>query len=268
VASKTLFPDQMVQKFLKDKGFYHGTIDGQFLQQSHDAMVAYLNTLPFPTAKVVASRLRLATEQTMLIALGYHPGLIDGLWGQQTQDAWERWQNDNRDKEGETDLGQSAIVIPARWPLQKDVRRFFGEPGQNLVTLQSPYPLRIAWDTKTSVSHFAIHEKCHDPALRVMQRVLNAYQGVENLQRLGLDLFGGCYMNRMKKGGNTLSMHAWGIAIDWDPEHNQFRWGANKARMDDPEYDKFLDLWAEEGFLSLGRAANYDWMHVQAARLH
>jgi hypothetical protein len=37
--------------------------------------------------------------------------------------------------------------------------------------------------------------------------------------------------------------------------------------MAQPEYAPFLDLWEAEGFVSLGRARNFDWMHVQAARL-
>lgn len=89
----------------------------------------------------------------------------------------------------------------------------------------------------------------------------------EGIRALGLDLFGGCLNVRAMRGGKALSMHSWGIAIDVDPEHNPLRWGRDKARMAGPDYAPFLDIWESEGWISLGRERNYDWMHVQAARL-
>ena len=50
-------------------------------------------------------------------------------------------------------------------------------------------------------------------------------------------------------------------------ELNQLRWGKDKAAFARPEYARWFDLWEEEGALSLGRVRNYDWMHVQFARL-
>jgi hypothetical protein len=221
------------------------------------------------------TRSRLALEQLMLQRMGFEPGKIDGLWGQQTNDAWERWQASLR--EVETIAHPPKILDPAvpillereapiLWPRQAEVRKFYGEPGKNQTLLRSPYPLRLAWDISTVVNKFSIHEKCHDSALRAMNRVYE-YYGPDLINKLGLDLFGGCLNVRKMKGGNALSMHSWGIAIDWDPEHNQLRWGANRANMDSKEREPFLDAWEDEGWLSLGRARNYDWMHVQAARL-
>lgn len=272
MATKTLFPDHVVQTFLQTHGAYKGKIDGDFGPISIKAMEVLLLGIGIVFTGWNLSRKRLSLEQFMLTAWGFAPGKVDGLWGIQTQDAWERWQNKERSKEGKVDRGDKAILItkpPAAkiaWPLQRNIRKFYGEPGQNIVLLTTPYPLRIAWDKSSVVRKFAIHEKCHDSAKRVMARVLSHY-GESEIKRLGLDLFGGCLNHRLKKGGSTLSLHAWGIAIDWDPESNQFRWGANKARLDNHEYVKFMDLWEEEGWLSLGRARNYDWMHIQAARL-
>ena len=33
------------------------------------------------------------------------------------------------------------------------------------------------------------------------------------------------------------------------------------------DYDKWWEFWEEEGAVSLGRARDFDWMHVQFARL-
>ena len=41
----------------------------------------------------------------------------------------------------------------------------------------------------------------------------------------------------------------------------------DRARFARPAYAPFWRLWAEEGWLSLGHARDFDWRHVQAARL-
>jgi hypothetical protein len=99
-----------------------------------------------------------------------------------------------------------------------------------------------------------------------MTKILKIY-GHDALVRLGLDQFGGCLNVRKMRNGSAWSTHAWGIAIDWDADRNQLRWGKDRALMAQPEYAPFLDAWEAEGWLSLGRARNFDWMHVQAARL-
>ena len=40
-----------------------------------------------------------------------------------------------------------------------------------------------------------------------------------------------------------------------------------RPRLAQPDGETFWKLWEDEGWVSLGRARNYDWMHVQAARL-
>jgi hypothetical protein len=62
-------------------------------------------------------------------------------------------------------------------------------------------------------------------------------------------------------------MHAYGVAIDFDSEHNQMRWGSDRARFAKSDYDAWWGYWEEAGWVSLGRERNYDWMHVQATRL-
>ena len=63
------------------------------------------------------------------------------------------------------------------------------------------------------------------------------------------------------------AMHSWGIAIDYDPDNNALHWGRDRASFALPAYDKWWDYWEAEGWVSLGRAKNFDWMHVQAARV-
>ena len=103
------------------------------------------------------------------------------------------------------------------------------------------------------------------PAVQVLTRVLQHY-GYERIKELRLDRWGGCYNERKKRGGTEWSTHAWGIAMDYDPERNRLTWGRDRAAFARPEYDRWWGFWEEEGWVSLGRVANFDWMHVQAAR--
>jgi hypothetical protein len=111
-----------------------------------------------------------------------------------------------------------------------------------------------------------VHEKVHDSIARVLSRVLDFY-GPVAIAEYRLDIFGGSLNVRKKRGSNAWSMHSWGIAVDYDPLNNQLKWGRDKATFAKPVYETWFKLWEEEGWLSLGRARNYDWMHLQAARL-
>ena len=48
---------------------------------------------------------------------------------------------------------------------------------------------------------------------------------------------------------------------------NRLNWHQDKALFAQPEYDKWWEIWEDEGWVSLGRVRDFDWMHVQAVRL-
>lgn len=152
------------------------------------------------------------------------------------------------------------------WPRQKDVPAFFGEVGKNQTSIDLPYPMWLAWDLRKSIHKMTLHEKVAPSALRVFQRILDHY-GRARIDELDIDVFGGSLAVRKMRGGSNWSMHSWGIAIDFDPARNQLKWGRDRATLDNPEYAAFWNFWQDEGWVSLGRAKNFDWMHVQAARL-
>jgi len=188
----------------------------------------------------------------------------DGIVGPLTKA--EMWPEPmpERDEEFPDDPGRT--IHDGMWPRQKDVERFFGPVGANQATLELPYPMRLAWDVRKTITRFSIHEKVHDSALRCFLRIADEYDA-EGRKLIGADLFGGCLNVRKMRGGNAWSMHSWGIAIDFDPARNQLKWGRDRARLAQPDCQRFWRIWEDEGWVSLGRAKNYDWMHVQAARL-
>ncbi len=92
------------------------------------------------------------------------------------------------------------------------------------------------------------------------------HYGEAEIARLRLDVYGGCYNPRKKRGGSTWSTHAWAVALDFDPANNRLRWGRDKASFARPDYDAWWNIWENEGWVSLGRVKNFDWMHVQAVK--
>jgi hypothetical protein len=71
------------------------------------------------------------------------------------------------------------------WPHQSECRAFYGAPGTGHTTIALPYPVRLAWEPKTTLSRFTIHRKCAASALKVLNQVKDAY-GVEKIRELGL----------------------------------------------------------------------------------
>ncbi len=152
------------------------------------------------------------------------------------------------------------------WPRQPDVPSFFGAVGQNQTSIEIPFDMWLAWDKGTRIKKITVHKRVAESAERAFQKIANTYSPAER-KNIGIDLFGGSLNVRKMRGGSSYSMHSWGIAIDFDPERNQLKWGRDKARLAKPDAVSFWVAWESEGWLSLGRAKNYDWMHIQAARL-
>ena len=145
------------------------------------------------------------------------------------------------------------------------IRAKYGEPGDvdNFVMIDLPYPMRIAWDTKTVVRRMQCHKLSAEPFKAVFSDLL-AHYGLAELQRLGIDLFGGCVNVRQMRGSKTKwSRHAWGIAIDLDPARNGLKTKAPIAQFSKPEYKAMNDIFYKHGFIGLGREQNRDWMHFQ-----
>lgn len=142
----------------------------------------------------------------------------------------------------------------------------YGSPNETgagyLVTIKLPYPMRIAWDTDTSVSSIRCHTLIADKLLAVFNDLLSHY-GYDKIKELGIDLYGGCFSYRRMRNGSAWSRHAWGIAIDLDPARNTLRETKKTARFARPEYKKMIDIFYKHGFISLGRERDFDWMHFE-----
>ena len=154
------------------------------------------------------------------------------------------------------------------WPTQAEVRRgtsIFGRAGceADLVPLTPPYPLYYEGKAVRSIR---VHRLIAKHVQEALAEVLAAY-GQETIRRLGLDVYGGSYNYRSTSSGAALSMHAWGIALDFSPSANALHYKAPRASLSHPDCNNWWEIWERHGAVSLGRECDYDWMHLQFARL-
>lgn len=157
-----------------------------------------------------------------------------------------------------------ATDIQKKWPYESErtLPLFYGPVGTHQTLLELPYPMVLAWETQTIVKKISCHEKCADTFRVIFEDVLEHY-GIDQIKLLRLNLFGGCLNVRKIRGGTGWSTHAYGCAIDLDPDHNQLKWGKDKASFAKKDYDKFWEIVESHGGYSLGREKNYDYMHFQ-----
>lgn len=215
----------------------------------------------------------LTTEiQSILKSINLYSGNIDGVKGEKTVEAIKAFQaRYGLDVDGIVGKNTEAAlrkIVPhsmslAYIPYEHEMEAYYGKPGTNQVLVEFPYDM---YYDGSLVKKFTINAKAAPSALSVLQEIARIYSQPER-KSLGLDIFCGCYANRNKRSGTTLSTHAYACAIDFDQERNQQQWHSDKARLAQLDAVPFWRAWEAVGWVSLGRTKNYDWMHVQRAKL-
>ncbi len=264
---------RLLQQLLKHEGLDPGPVDGKLGAKTYAAATAALTQrqdLPQQWQTWSNRRQVVLLLQWYARRAGLQVGTLDGLYGPQTEYASGQLAHLQatgslpppwRDR-------QPATANPHGWPRDDmaALQAFYGAPGSSLVMLDLPYPLRLSWQLSQQVRRTQCHHKVRDSLRAVLEAVL-AHYGPDGIAELRLDLYGGGFNLRDMRGGTRLSTHAWGIAFDFDPARNKLEWGRDRAAFAAPVYDAWWQCWEQEGWLSLGRHRNFDWMHVQAARL-
>ncbi len=256
---------KFVQHYLNERGQNAGTEDGIMGPKTLAALEAVdgISEKWSKQRKVIAFIQLLAEENEI------EAGPIDGYWGPQTSHAYESlihfFEQESLPEVWRPE--DAADTNPNEWPVQttEDLNDFYGEVGERQAKIDLPYPHRLSWNRSRKVNRFSCHEKVHDSLLKVLTNVHDHY-GMERIKELRLDIWGGCLNVRKMRGGSSYSSHSWGIALDYDPERNRLKWGMDRAAFAKPEYAKWWEFWEAEGWISLGRTRNFDWMHIQAAR--
>lgn len=96
----------------------------------------------------------------------------------------------------------------------------------------------------------------------------------ENLIKTGavkeLKTWDGCFNIRKKRGGDSYSLHSWGLAVDLNSSHNQFRKSYEQLVREGktPFSNGFLQCFRDAGFECGGDWVNTpDRMHFQIKEL-
>jgi hypothetical protein len=174
----------------------------------------------------------------------------DGFWGPKSQARCR-------------DHLKSFMPTPNPWPFatREGLRDFYGEPGDegNLVAIEFPYPMFYDGQRVTKTR---CHKKVAASLLRVLTAIGQRGSGAREILEAAED-YGGIYNFRNKRGGTSLSVHAWGAAIDLDADDNTFKdpW---PLVADMPL--AIMEEFAKEGWQSAGAFWGYDSMHFEATR--
>jgi hypothetical protein len=183
-----------------------------------------------------------------------HDLTVDGWAGKKTMEALYKKVN--------KPMPQNRSPIPN--DNVEDIIKVYGHPGttSNLVACPCPYPLTLAWNKTNTIQSFMCHKLVVDDLVSIFNSILNLYGNFSGVKEHRMHLFGGCYNFRQMTSGSGLSRHAWGIAIDLDPDNNQYSWNRAKAKM--PE--EVISIFAQHGWKSGGRAWGKDYMHFQRTK--
>jgi len=119
-----------------------------------------------------------------------------------------------------------------KWPRESEVDVFYGNPrgkggsGASLAWEKSklvyieklPFKMHMG---DTPITKIRCHRLCADPFRFWLEQVWkNAGYDPRVIAQWGMDVFSGGYNYRPKRGMNSLSMHAYGIAMDFDAPRN------------------------------------------------
>lgn len=174
------------------------------------------------------------------------------------------------------------------WPKQDpaSMNAFYGNPDrdrngqpdaswvrENIVQVPPPfnlyYPIEVNGEIVRRSKHwksFSVHRKFAPTFQKVLSAIPKVFTA-EEINRYELDLCGGVFVFRLKRGGVSLSMHSWGSAFDLSHLINYYgaKYSSDPRKKMMPK--KFVDICLNEGLTWGGMWRTGDAMHFQGADL-
>ena len=157
------------------------------------------------------------------------------------------------------------------WAKQSELPRIDGRARpdgtawarQTIVLVECPYQL---YAEGRPVKGIRINKRCATSLTRVLNAIWEECgKDQKVIEKYGYHIFDGSYVYRSKRGRSSLSMHAYGRAIDFNAENNQHH--SQKHSFKDG--DIIVRCFKAEGWVWGGDWAgrSVDAMHFQAARI-
>lgn len=167
-------------------------------------------------------------------------------------------------------------------PYTKDMNLNPKWQEKNIVFLDLPFTMYLAWDTTTAVKRIRVHKtaapyfkKAFAAVWAKAKYITKQTYGfsqtsefynektIEFLHSSRLDLLGGAFLFRKMRGSNQISNHSYGIAIDIDSLHHVM--GDKKATF--PEW--YIGCWTGAGFKwgGLWSGSKRDSMHFEITKI-
>lgn len=164
------------------------------------------------------------------------------------------------------------------WPHERDLATYYGDPDVNsdgrpdpawekarLERVTPPWRMVASWKIDAPIRSIWIHKRCAASLKTVLQAIFESYGRDHGaIEHDHLHLFGGAYNFRLMRGATKLSTHAYGCAVDLDPDRNGMGspWRANAGMMPERVIQAFkAERWTWGGDF----AKRPDPMHFQAA---
>jgi hypothetical protein len=133
-----------------------------------------------------------------------------------------------------------------------------------------PYPMPISWGDHSVIMKFQAHILAGPKivaALSKMREYAQIEANEENeklnaivwMRKFGYDVWGGCWNFRLVRGGNVLSDHSWGTAVDLCPARGAM--GVADDTLYFPPW--IIKAFEEQGFQWGGHFTRTDGMHLQ-----
>ena len=140
----------------------------------------------------------------------------------------------------------------------ENVEAVYGPSGESrLVRIKFPY---LMYYEGLRVTSTFVHESAAASLAAALDMLRLVYPTNEERAAAGVNVFGGVYNDRNMRGSNIKSMHAYGLAIDLDPERNgnHVHW-PTKAHMP----LEVMECFAANGWTPAGAFWGRDAMHFQ-----
>lgn len=114
--------------------------------------------------------------------------------------------------------------MPNNIPRQSDCAKLFGNPAapgwgnDHIVHVETPWQLMMG---DIHIPYIKINNIAAESLKRVIEKTWDACnKSTDKIHQIHADQFSGDWVIRQMRGLHTTSMHAYGLAIDFDAPHN------------------------------------------------